>query len=83
MMLEEYYPPEIVEWAQTLPPTDARTPYELAIGRLLNCEGVKALGCWLLKNLDSATSREEANQMITAFRDMIQDAAQCTQCPHT
>ncbi|MFM7012695.1 MAG: hypothetical protein ACKO0Z_25770, partial [Betaproteobacteria bacterium] len=64
------------EWAQALPDPGDCTAHELAIVRLLDCEGVIALGRGLMKRMDNAATREEASQMITAFRSLIQDAAQ-------
>lgn len=73
---EECYPYEIVEWAKALPEPEQCSPRDLAICRLLDDEGVIALGRGLIKRLDAAETREEASQMITHFRELLQGAAQ-------
>lgn len=75
MKFEDCYPAEIVEWAQALPAPEQCTAQEVRISRLLEDESVITLGRDLSKRLNNAGTRDEANQMITFFRGLIQDAA--------
>lgn len=75
MTFEDCYPVEIVEWAQALPAPEQCTAQEAQISRLLEDESIISLGRALIKRLTIADTREEADQMITFFRGLIQDAA--------
>lgn len=75
MKFEDCYPIEIVEWAQALPDPEQCTAQEVQITRLLESESVIAIGRGLIKRLNNAGTCDEANQMITFFRGLIQDAA--------
>lgn len=75
MKFEDCYPAEIVEWAQSLPAPEQCTAQEVRMTHLLEDESVIALGKGLITRLNNADTRNEANQMITFFRSLIQDAA--------
>lgn len=75
MKFEDCYPPEIVEWVQSLPEPELCTAQQRRIHQIIEDKEVIKKSAHVFKQLECPPDRSEAAQRIDDFCAFIEDAA--------